>query len=195
MQLEHLDLIEYVVVDLLKVKWKSFVRREFFIQMFLFTIYFMLGPVKAMLPIDSLTFKSTLQIQNLVANGRTGMFTYLYRPIPAGQCVAEESDNSTSLEPELLLSNISLGGNTSWVTECEEGAELEVAASRTDGLAMIVLCKPVYCRSLQGWAAATCTLQTRYFSRSASAWSWQSPSCPFSILSRCGLKPRVGRTV
>ena len=39
-KLEHLDLIEYVVVDLLKVKWKSFVRREFFIQMLIFTIFF-----------------------------------------------------------------------------------------------------------------------------------------------------------
>ena len=39
-KLEHLDLIEYVVVDLLKVKWNSFVRREFFIQMGIFSIFF-----------------------------------------------------------------------------------------------------------------------------------------------------------
>ena len=39
-KLEHLDLIEYVVVDLLKVKWNSFVRREFFIQMAIFTFFF-----------------------------------------------------------------------------------------------------------------------------------------------------------
>ena len=57
------------------------------------------------------------------------MFTYLYRPIPAGQCVAEESGNSTTLEPELLVANTSLGGNTSWVTECEEGEELEVQSA------------------------------------------------------------------
>ena len=39
-KLEHLDLIEYVVVDLLKVKWNSFVRREFFIQMAIFSVFF-----------------------------------------------------------------------------------------------------------------------------------------------------------
>ena len=39
-KLEHLDLIEYVVVDLLKVKWNSFVRREFFIQMAIFAVFF-----------------------------------------------------------------------------------------------------------------------------------------------------------
>ena len=39
-KLEHLDLIEYVVVDLLKVKWNSFVRREFFTQMAIFSVFF-----------------------------------------------------------------------------------------------------------------------------------------------------------
>jgi hypothetical protein len=34
-----------VVVDLLQVKWKSFVKREFFIQMFLYTIFFCFASV------------------------------------------------------------------------------------------------------------------------------------------------------
>ena len=42
-KLEHLDLIEYVVVDLLKVKWQSFVRREFFIQMGIFSVFFLMS--------------------------------------------------------------------------------------------------------------------------------------------------------
>ena len=42
-KLEHLDLIEYVVVDLLKVKWQTFIKREFFKQMIQFTIFFALA--------------------------------------------------------------------------------------------------------------------------------------------------------
>ena len=42
-KLEHLDLIEYVVVDLLKVKWETFIKREFFKQMTQFTIFFCLA--------------------------------------------------------------------------------------------------------------------------------------------------------
>ena len=42
-KLEHLDLIEYVIVDLLKVKWETFIKREFFKQMLQFTIFFCLA--------------------------------------------------------------------------------------------------------------------------------------------------------
>ena len=42
-KLEHLDLIEYVVVDLLKVKWETFIKREFFKQMIQFSIFFALA--------------------------------------------------------------------------------------------------------------------------------------------------------
>ena len=42
-KLEHLDLIEYVVVDLLKVKWNTFIKREFFKQMAMFTVFFSLA--------------------------------------------------------------------------------------------------------------------------------------------------------
>ena len=37
----HLDLIEGVVVDLLQTKWKSFIKRTFFRQIFTFFIYFL----------------------------------------------------------------------------------------------------------------------------------------------------------
>lgn len=42
-KLEHLDLIEYVIVDLLKVKWNSFVRRTFYTQFFIFVMFFILS--------------------------------------------------------------------------------------------------------------------------------------------------------
>ena len=38
--LEHLDLIEYVIVDLLQAKWTSYIKKSFFRQFFAFTIYF-----------------------------------------------------------------------------------------------------------------------------------------------------------
>ena len=41
--IEHLDLIEYVVVDLLRVKWNSFVRRSFYRQLLTFIFYFLLS--------------------------------------------------------------------------------------------------------------------------------------------------------
>ena len=39
----HLDLIEGVVVDLLLTKWKSFIKRTFFRQIFTFFIYFLIS--------------------------------------------------------------------------------------------------------------------------------------------------------
>ena len=42
-KLEHLDLIEYVIVDLLNVKWKSFIRRTFYTQFFTFFLFFCLS--------------------------------------------------------------------------------------------------------------------------------------------------------
>ncbi len=42
---KYFSSLEYVVVDLLQVKWKSFVKREFFIQMFLYTIFFCFASV------------------------------------------------------------------------------------------------------------------------------------------------------
>ena len=67
-KLEHLDLIEYVVVDLLKVKWSSFIRREFFKQMFIFLVFFILG-----------------------------MFCFVVRPYPQGTCKLDLG-NSTDFE-------------------------------------------------------------------------------------------------
>ena len=42
-KIAHLDLIEYVIVDLLRVKWKSFVQRSFYRQFFMFSLYFLMS--------------------------------------------------------------------------------------------------------------------------------------------------------
>ena len=42
-RLEHLDLIEGIVVDLLKTKWRCFIKQNFFNQIFRFTIYFLIS--------------------------------------------------------------------------------------------------------------------------------------------------------
>ena len=79
-KLEHLDLIEYVVVDLLKVKWNSFVRREFFIQMAIFSVFFGISKI--------------MNIFFSFLGPNLGMFTYLVRPGPMGYCVANEVDSN-----------------------------------------------------------------------------------------------------
>ena len=40
-KVEHLDLIEGVVVDLLQTKWKSFIKRSYYRQLITFIVYFL----------------------------------------------------------------------------------------------------------------------------------------------------------
>ena len=42
-KVEHLDLIEGVVVDLLQMKWKSFIKRSYYRQLLTFVVYFLLS--------------------------------------------------------------------------------------------------------------------------------------------------------
>ena len=42
-KVEHLDLIEGVVVDLLQMKWKSFIKRSYYRQLLTFIVYFLLS--------------------------------------------------------------------------------------------------------------------------------------------------------
>ena len=106
-KLEHLDLIENIVVDLLRVKWNSFVKREFFKQMFIFTIFFFLS-----------------------------MFAFLVRPLPRGVCHPEDPANSTlemTTETPLVDESIiewnatDVENATEYITSCEEGEILHVA--------------------------------------------------------------------
>ena len=103
--MEHLDLIENVVVDLLRVKWNSFVKREFFKQMFIFSIFFFLS-----------------------------MFVFLVRPIPRGVCNPEDPANSTTesiaetdfVDSVLGLDATNVTNGTEFITSCEEGEILHV---------------------------------------------------------------------
>ena len=97
-KLEHLDLIENVVVDLLRVKWNSFVKREFFKQMFIFSIFFFLS-----------------------------MFVFLVRPKPRGVCNPEDPANSTTesiaetdfVDSVLGLDATNVTNGTEFITSCE----------------------------------------------------------------------------
>lgn len=40
---EHLDLLEGVLIDLLKTKWETFVKAKFYRQFYLFAIYFVIS--------------------------------------------------------------------------------------------------------------------------------------------------------
>ena len=111
-KLEHLDLIEYVIVDLLKVKWESFVKREFFKQFFAFTIFFFVGCV-----------------------------CFIARPgIPEGSCPSSGFNSSSENSTSWLSFNSSLegevGGNcTEEEMEIDtsfEGCHLLAADSTTD---------------------------------------------------------------
>ena len=42
-RIEHLDLIEGIVVNVLQTKWKSFIRRVFFKQMMIYFVYFVIS--------------------------------------------------------------------------------------------------------------------------------------------------------
>ncbi len=87
-KIAHLDLIEGVVVDLLKVKWKTFIKREFFKQMFSFTIFFFIS-----------------------------CFVYIGRPWePEFSCVdIEEAANMTN-SSELLTTTLSLFPDVEYTT-------------------------------------------------------------------------------
>ena len=105
-KLEHLDLIEYVVVDLLKVKWSSFIRREFFKQMFIFLTFFIIG-----------------------------MFCFVVRPLPKGTCNlgasnTTEFENNTTTTPTTTTTSTT---TTAMVTEIITGivSSLPTTANET----------------------------------------------------------------
>ena len=73
-----IDLIEYVIVDLLKVKWNSFVKRTFYTHLLIFTLYFALSsccfvmrgssPEKGMATNCSLASNMTALVENMTEN-------------------------------------------------------------------------------------------------------------------------------
>ena len=86
--IEHLDLIEGIIVDLLQTKWKSFIKKEFFRQLTIFALYFFLAS-----------------------------FCYITRPIvPPANCINEtiallNVTNLTSYDPSIEELLTTLGGD------------------------------------------------------------------------------------
>ena len=89
--LEHLDLIEYVIVDLLKAKWNSYIRKSFFRQFFAFSIYFLISTVAYTLRHNQVTE------QPCPTNSTTNSTTNI---------TSLELENITSTSTTLLLSSL-----------------------------------------------------------------------------------------
>ena len=106
-KLEHLDLIEYVVVDLLKVKWSSFIRREFFKQMFIFLVFFLLG-----------------------------MFCFVVRPLPQGTCKLD-SGNSTDFENGTTTTTTTTTTSTTTTTTTTTTMMTEIISGLVTGLPIL----------------------------------------------------------
>ena len=104
-KLEHLDLIEYVVVDLLKVKWASFIRREFFKQMFIFLVFFLLG-----------------------------MFCFVVRPLPQGTCKLDFGNSTDPENGTTTSTTTSTTTTTTMMTEIISGlvTGLPILANETN---------------------------------------------------------------
>jgi hypothetical protein len=65
-----------VVVDLLQVKWKSFVKREFFIKMFLYIIFFCFASVAFIArPLRPTDCEPAMSDLNATAHNATDIFT------------------------------------------------------------------------------------------------------------------------
>ena len=133
-KLEHLDLIEYVIVDLLKVKWNSFVKRQFFFEFFVFIAFFILSScvfvMRETTPTSSEESESNCttilsnMTETIMAN-MTDMLTRIKREDFSAAADINETDRSTSLLDDIALP--ALVGNL---------GDLEMNSNGTDDLCM-----------------------------------------------------------
>ena len=126
--LEHLDLIEYVIVDLLKAKWDSYIKKSFFRQFFAFTIYFLFSTVAFTLRHNQELTQpcppnATLNATNLT----TPLFTLTSLPV-LEDMISDPPDllNSTWLALNDSVANITAALNTTKEEEEEEDEEEEM---------------------------------------------------------------------
>ncbi|CRK93055.1 CLUMA_CG006509, isoform A [Clunio marinus] len=75
---EHLDLLEGVLIDLLKVKWETFVKAKFYRQFYLFAIYFFIS-----------------------------LFAFGLRPKAIGEGYDEDNDKSRNITREISMNDTS----------------------------------------------------------------------------------------
>ena len=131
-KLEHLDLIEYVIVDLLKAKWDSYIKKSFFRQFFAFTLYFIFSTIAFTLrhnqeltqpcPLNS-TMNGTLDNvttlgfnESLLAG--TPLFTLTSLPIDEEDIFSEAMDKiNATLEENETLGNFTTFNVTSALNE------------------------------------------------------------------------------
>ena len=157
-KLEHLDLIEYVIVDLLKAKWDSYIRTSFFRQFFAFTIYFIFSTIAFTLrhnqeltqpcppnstmngTLDNVT---TLGLNESLLAG-TPLFTLTSLPIGDNDDIFTEAMEkiNASIEENEMLTNLTMFNATSSALnetiedEKEEGEEEEECEIPEDELDM-----------------------------------------------------------
>ena len=139
-KLEHLDLIEYVIVDLLKAKWDSYIKKSFFRQFFAFTVYFIFSTIAFTLrhnqeltqpcPANA-TLNGTLDNMTTLGLNDTLSQTPLFTltSLPVEDLLTESMDriNSSILESDTLVnltsSNMTLAPEEE--SEEEDGEEEE----------------------------------------------------------------------
>ena len=140
-KLEHLDLIEYVIVDLLKAKWDSYIKTSFFRQFFAFTIYFIFSTIAFTLrhnqeltrpcppnstmngTLDNMT---TLGLNESLLAG-TPLFTLTSLPIGEDDDIFTDvmEKINASIEESEMLTNLTTFNATSALNETIEDEEEE----------------------------------------------------------------------
>ena len=132
--LEHLDLIEYVIVDLLKAKWDSYIKKSFFRQFFAFTIYFLFSTVAFTLRHNQELTQpcppnATLNTTNLT----TPLFTLTSLPV-LEDMISDPPDllNSTWLALNDSMANITAALNTIKDEEEEEEEMCDIPEEELD---------------------------------------------------------------
>ena len=114
--LEHLDLIEYVIVDLLKAKWNSYIRKSFFRQFFAFSVYFLISTVAYTLrhnqvteqpcPSNSTLNSTDLNITSLELDNITTSTTTPIGIILSSLPVMEDLVNDTMVRWSVCISDL-----------------------------------------------------------------------------------------
>ena len=149
--LEHLDLIEYVIVDLLKAKWNSFIKKSFFRQFFAFTIYFFISTIAFTLrhnqeverpcsenaTLTNSTMNSTLAMLNITLEEMEIMQTDPMALLITSLPVLDDSISEAMEMNETLIgeANMTVSSNSTNSTE-EEEEEVEMCKIPEDELDM-----------------------------------------------------------
>ncbi len=143
--IEHLDLIEGVVVDLLLTKWKSFIKKTFYRQIAMFTVYFCIALyvsiVRPAPPFPDCVFPNATTSPAAADNLNT---TQMLPSVSPGSVLGEDSlttlamNSITTLPPSGMYINLWLFGHLkTWFVYIRIvlniSRQVEVASSTDDG--------------------------------------------------------------